>query len=120
MAWWCFATMRCNEYPVNYKSPSLSWAFLIGLNIPQRPHSFRSLFQYSWLASDDAEKSIGQTPLMKRLFFPTPLRIPPHRLPLRGVSISISFHIAGSNSVGPFTPRVYTGGYHGLFNVWLS
>lgn len=57
---------------------------------------------------------------MKRLFFPTPLRIPPHRLPLRGVSISISFHIAGSNSLGPFTPRVYTGGYHGLFNVWLS
>ena len=74
MAWWCFATMRCNEYPVNYKSPSLSWAFLMGLNIPQRPRSFRSLFQYSWLASDDAEKSIGQTPPNETFIFPHALK----------------------------------------------
>lgn len=48
----------------------MSWAFLMGLNIPQRPRAFRSLFQYGWLASDDAEKSIVQTPPNETFIFP--------------------------------------------------
>lgn len=45
----------------------MSWAFLMGLNIPQRP---RAKFQRSWLASDDAEKSIVQTPPNETFIFP--------------------------------------------------